>query len=342
LAAADAIASVGYAAVAIDFPLHGVSPDDPLLASLYVGNGPFEGVANERTFDVDYIDNVTGAPGPDGIIDPSGTHIINLASALTSRDNLRQGQADLGVLATTIPSISIDGDMLPDLDGGTVAYVGISMGSIMGTPFLGAEPTINNAFLSVPMGGLARGLEASPTFGPSIRAGLEAAAGIVPGMVEYEQFFIVLQTIIDSGDPINWSAETAMFNNIVLHEVIGDTVTPNFVPTAPLSGTEPMIAVMGLTAYSSTQSNPNGVDLAGRFVPPATHGSLLSPASSPAATTEMQSQMASFLATRGTTVVVTDPATMVPVAAPSTGEDQPENKVDVPLKKVKIMDKEGG
>lgn len=340
LAAADAIASAGYAAVAIDFPLHGVSPDDPLLAPLYVGNGPFAGVANERTFDVDYVDNVTGAPGPDGMIDPSGTHIINLSSALTSRDNLRQGQADLGVLAATIPSISIDGDMLPDLDGGTVAYVGISMGSIMGTPFLGAEPTISNAFLSVPMGGLARGLEASPTFGPSIRAGLEAAAGIVPGMVEYEQFFIVLQTIIDSGDPINWSAETAMFNNIVLHEVIGDTVTPNYVPTAPLSGTEPMIAVMGLQAYSSTQSDPNGVDLAGRFLPPATHGSFLSPSSSPEATAEMQGQLVSFLASRGTTVVVNNAATMVPVAAPAEAEEAPEKETN--LKQVKVLDKEGG
>ena len=32
---------------------------------------------------------------PDGKIDPSGTHIINLPSPLTSRDNLRQAEADL-------------------------------------------------------------------------------------------------------------------------------------------------------------------------------------------------------------------------------------------------------
>ena len=85
----NVFAAAGYAAVAIDFPLHGVSPDDPLLAPLYVGNGPFAGVANERTFDVDYVNNQTGAPGPDGIIDPSGAHIINLPSAPTTRDNLR-------------------------------------------------------------------------------------------------------------------------------------------------------------------------------------------------------------------------------------------------------------
>jgi len=103
----------------------------------------------------------------------------------------------------------------------------------MGTPFVAVEPTVTNAFLSVPMGGLARGLEASPTFGPSIRAGLEAAAGLIPGTAEYELFFIVFQTVFDSADPINWSAEAALYNNIVLHEVIGDTVLPNYVPTAP-------------------------------------------------------------------------------------------------------------
>ena len=221
---------------------------------------------------------------------------------LTSRDNLRQGEADLSILAVTIPTISYNGDKLPDLDGSTIMFAGLSIGSILGTPFMAIEPTVNNAFLSVPMGGLARGLEASQTFGPKIRAGL-AAAGVLPGTSDFEQFFLALQTVIDSGDPINWSLETSLYNNVVLHEVIGDTVFPNYVLTAPLSGTEPMIRVMGLTAYSSTQHNPAGLGLVGRFVPPASHASLLSPATSPAATEEMQKQMAAFIATKGTTVV---------------------------------------
>ena len=280
---------------------------------MYIGNTPFKDIANERTFDVDYVNNVTGAPGPDGVIDGSGTHMINLSSTLTSRDNLRQGEADLSILAVTIPSISYDGDALPDLDGSTVQFVGSSMGSIMGTVFVAVEPTVTNAFLSVPMGGLARGLEASDTFGPRIRAGLEAAAGLVPGTPEYEQYFIVFQTVIDSGDPINWSTEAALWNDITLHEVINDAVVPNSVPTAPLSGTEPMIRAMGLTSYSSTQSDPAGLDVVGRFVPPADHGSLLSPAASPEATAEMQKQMGTFIGSKGTTVVVENESTMVPV-----------------------------
>lgn len=314
LAIADTLASLGFAAVAIDAPLHGIVPQDAALAPLYVENTPFGPIANERTFDADYVNNQTGAPGPDGMVDGSGSHIINLASMLTSRDNARQMNADLSVLAVTVPTIDINGDSLPDLDGSNIQYLGLSMGSILGTPFVAVEPTLSGAVLSVGMGGIARGLNGSQAIGPSIRAGL-AAAGVVEGTPEFEQFFTVFQTVIDSMDPINWAAEAAFSQPIMVHEVIGDTVVPNFVPTAPLSGTEPMIAVMGLRSYSTTQSDPDGVRIAGRFVPPASHGSLLSPSTSPAATVEMQSQAASFFLTRGEIVVVTDESTMVQIPA---------------------------
>jgi pimeloyl-ACP methyl ester carboxylesterase len=342
LAMADAAAAVGFAVVAMDFPMHGITPEDPLLAPLYVGNGPFKDIANERTFDVDYINNSTGlphGPGESDAADPSGTHFLNLTSLLTTRDNMRQGSADLSVLAASLPFMSIDGDTLPDLDASTVIYVGHSIGAILGTPFVALEPTVTNAFLSAGMGGVARGFEASATFRPRIRAGL-AAAGVMPGTSDYEFFFTVLQTVLDSADPVNWATEAAMNNNVVVHEIIGDTVVPNFVSTAPLSGTEPMIATMGLASYNSTQSDPNGVDLAGRFVPPASHGSLLDPSSSPAATVEMQKQLASFLLSKGTAVVVEDAATMVPVSAEGEAElNQPEkappaaNKLKLKIKK---------
>lgn len=323
LAAADTLSAAGYAVIGIDTPLHGILPTDPVLAPLYVGNTPWAEVANERTFDVDYVDNVTGAPGPDGNIDRSGTHMINLGSLLTSRDNARQAQADLSVLAVTLPSIDIDGDMLPDLDASTVSYAGISRGGIDGTPFTAVEPMVRGAVLNVPAGGLSRALEASPTFGPVIRAGLKAAAGLEPGTADYELYFTVFQTVVDSMDPINWIGEAAKFNHVLLQEVIGDTVLPNFVPTAPLSGTEPMIRSARLKAYSTTQMDSGGLDVAGRFLPPASHSSLLSPATSPAATAEMQKQMASFIASRGTAVVVQDAATMVPVPQ-QAAEETPE------------------
>ncbi len=320
LAAADSFAAAGYAVIGIDAPLHGITPEDTSLALLYVENTPWAEVANERTFDVDYVNNTTGAPGPDGIVDASGTHFFNPVSMLTTRDNGRQGEADLSVLAVTIPSIDINGDGLPDLDASTIKYASLSLGSILGTAFTAVEPLVTTSFMSVGGGGLARALEASDTFGPRIKAGL-AAQGVLPGTADYETFFTVFQTVIDSMDPINWAGEAARLKNIVVHEVIGDTVIPNFVATAPLSGTEPMIAAMGLKAYSSSQSNPAGVDGAARFVPPASHASLLSPVTSVAATVEMQKQMVSFIASMGRAVLVEDASTMVPAPeAPAEAE----------------------
>jgi hypothetical protein len=233
-----------------------------------------------------------------------------------------EAQADLSVLAASLASVDADGDSLPDLDASTVSYVGFSLGGVVGTAFAAVEPLVPNVFLSAAAGGLARALEASPTFGPRIRAGL-GAAGIQPGTTDYELFFTAFQTVMDSADPVNWITEVADFKNVLLHEVIGDTVLPNFVATAPLSGTEPLIRAAGLTAYSSTLMDPAGIDAAGRFVPPAAHSSLLSPAASPAATAEMQKQMASFVASLGEAVVVTDPSTMVPVVQPAA-EEAPE------------------
>ena len=64
----------------------------------------------EPTFNVDYVNNTTTAPGPDGIPDSSGQHFINLASMLTARDNLRQGAANLIALTRAAPSLDLDGD----------------------------------------------------------------------------------------------------------------------------------------------------------------------------------------------------------------------------------------
>ena len=98
----------------------------------------------------------------------------------------------------------------------------------------------------------------------------------------------------------------------MLQEVIGDMVIPNGVPGAPLSGTEPMIAVMGLELYSTSVQDPDGLRAAARFVPPATHSSLGGAGfGSPAAFLEMQRQMASFIASHGGQILVVDESTMV-------------------------------
>lgn len=311
-AVADTLAAGGFASVAIDFVLHGVTPQNPAVGAFYIGNTPFGAIANERTFDVDYVNNETGLPPADGIVDASGTHALNFVEFRTSRDNVRQGIIDLSTVASSLGNFDLDGDSVGDLRPFNVGYVGQSWGGIHGTGFAGLEPLVDRANLNVPAGGLIRAGEASPAFGPRIRGAL-ALAGIFPGDPLFELYLTVGQTVIDSADPINWIANAAMAKPILLQEVIGDQVLPNFVPGAPLSGTEPMIRVVPLEAFSTTQVNPDGLRVASRFVPPATHGSLLNPVSSLAATREMQGQMVSFLASDGTFVQVGDESTMVPV-----------------------------
>ena len=105
---ADAMALGGFAVIAMDLPLHGVTPDNPFFALGHASTLPAAfGPVTEATFDVDYLNNQTGAPGPDGTIDESGDHFINLQSLLTSRDNTRQGVANLLTLRRSLENVPV-------------------------------------------------------------------------------------------------------------------------------------------------------------------------------------------------------------------------------------------
>ncbi|MBN8482718.1 MAG: Ig-like domain-containing protein [Xanthomonadales bacterium] len=313
-AVAGTLAAQGFAVIAIDAPLHGItSASNPLN----IANTPFAAAgARERTFNVDYVNNTTGAAGPDGVVDSSGTHFINLSSLLTSRDNIRQAVADLLVLAKAIPSMRYT-QSGTDFDGARIGFVGQSLGGIIGTVFMGVQPDVQTALLNVPGGGIARMLEASPTFGPRIRAGLAASAGLQPGTPDYDSFFGAAQTVIDSADPINFAlaANNTLLpsKRLLLQEVVGggsvlpDQVIPNSVAGAPLSGTEPLIRILGLSSITATTQSASGIRGAVRFIV-GDHGSLLSPAASPAATAEMQGEMASLLVSGGTVVQIANPS----------------------------------
>lgn len=312
-AIAATMAAQGYAVVAIDIPLHGITNRaDPL----FVANTPLAALGvSERTFNMDLVNNSTGASGPDGVIDSSGNAFINLSSLLTSRDNIRQASADLFTLARAIPTMRFSGPS--DFDGSRIGFVGQSLGSIIGTTFMAIEPSVQTAVLNVPGGGIARLLEASPTFGPTIRAGLLAAGGPTQGTAAYDTFFGAAQTVIDSADPINFALSTngglLPSKNLLIQEVVGggsvlpDQVIPNTVAGAPLSGTEPLIRTLGLTSITGTTTSASGIRGVTRFLV-GDHGSLLSPAASAAATAEMQGEMASMISSQGTTVLVANPS----------------------------------
>ncbi|GAA0715962.1 Ig-like domain-containing protein [Dokdonella soli] len=313
LAIAGTLAAQGFAVVAMDLPLHGVTDK---TNPFYVGNTPFVALgAHERTFDLDLSDNTTGAPGPDGKIDPSGSYFINLQSLLTSRDNLREGAVDLLALSNAVQGMHVSTGT--DFDTAKVSFVGQSLGSIVGTVFLAIDPNVKVGVINVPGGGIARLLDASPAFGPRIHAGL-AAAGLQQGTPAYDAYFAATQTVIDSGDPINFGGNNTLLatvpgKRLLAQEVIGggtvlpDQVIPNSVPGAPLSGTEPLLAALGLNAITGSAQSATGIRGAVRFLQ-GEHGSLLDPTDFPAATVEMQGEMASMLVTGGAAVQVSNAA----------------------------------
>lgn len=306
---ADSFADSGYVVVAIDLPLHGVTNNttDPLYAAganpLYTGLGLPASGSIERTFDLDVENNTTGAPGADGQIDPSGSHFINLTSVLTSRDNLREGVADLIALTRTLPHMNgVAGGINPV----KVHYLGHSLGAIVGGVFTGIiDSEVSTATLAMPGGGIADLLRESPTFAPQINAGLEAQ-GVFPGTTIYEQFFRDAQTAVDSGDPINFIAYATAAHPIHLIQVVGsntslpDQVVPNVATqrliTAsaylPAPATATALTQLG-SAAPGPQVNPAGFRAFVNFTA-GNHGSIIDPTASLAVTEEMQLEALTF------------------------------------------------
>lgn len=294
-AIAAAYASQGFVVAAIDIPLHGITA---VASPLYMG-------ALERTFNLDLVNNATGAPGADGAIDPSGTHIINLTSLLTSRDNLRQAAADIAQLTRSLPGLDLDGDTMSDIDASRIHFSGISLGGIVGTVANALPIATRSAYLSVPGGGIAGLLRESLALSPTINAGL-AASGLVPGSTLYEQFFRDAQTVVDAGDPLNYIAATVAARPTLLTQVRNDVVVPN-------TATQRLVAAGGFVKASTAGLTPVAAGM-GRWVhfTSGSHGSLLDPTASLAVTTEMQTHAASLVASGGAAFAITNPAILEP------------------------------
>jgi hypothetical protein len=296
LAIADAFADGGFVVAAIDIPLHGITN----TAS------PLYQQANERTFNLDLINNTTGAAGADGVIDSSGAHIIQLTNPVTSRDDLRQAAADLITLTKSLPSLELTGDTTPDIDATRIHFVGHSLGGIVGGVYLGISTTARTATLAMPGGGIAALLRDSATFGPRINAAL-GAQGLVPGTTLYNQFFRDAQTAIDSGDPVNFGAAAAAAHPIHLIQVVGGGTVPSD-RVIPNSATQRLIDVLGVTRVATTSPVSRGYV---NFIV-GDHGSILSPAASLPATVEMQTETVAFVLANGAAITVVNPAVVQP------------------------------
>lgn len=332
LALADRLGRAGFAAVAIDMPLHGVTDTGSLFHV-----GVMEGQLRERSFGLDLLTESGGIVTdvvPDGTADSSGAHFINFSSLQTQRDNLRQAVADLFAVVRVIQdNLNVDGSAVnaeDDFDPAQIHFVGQSLGGIVGATFAAvdadsASPALVSATFSVTGGGIPPLLVASPSFGPTVVAGL-ATAGLDQGTAGFEAFVSAAQALTDSADPVNFAdGLNGGALPILLHEVVGggpgggltDQVIPNDVPGAPLSGTDPLVDLLGLSQVTATTATSAAVVRFSEGV----HSSLLDPdpagdgdAENLAAFQEMQEQVALWLTSIATspTVTISDASVIVP------------------------------
>jgi len=209
LAIANTFASQGMATISIDMVLHGDRAGD-------------------------YMNNETGEMVPDGLLDPSGALIINLQSLRTSRDNIKQITLDQVQLVNMIANgVDYTGDGSPDLLPAGITYVGHSFGGITGVTLMAVEKDIKTAVVNVPGGIITKLLLESEVISPTIIAGM-TAAGVIPGTPEFNKFFLMAQTAIDSADPINYAQyvlDGTLCGNekyVLMQEAAaGDPVVPN-------------------------------------------------------------------------------------------------------------------
>jgi Pla-1/cef family extracellular lipase len=198
LAMTGILSTIGFATIAIDHPLHG-----------------------SRGFDITGPDNI-----PDGIDDINASSVsadqyMNLASLLTTRDNLRQSTVDMLGLRLSLSTI-------PNVNGTNVHFLGHSLGAITGINFLALANTPLNPALdalfavssnSLAMPGImvANFLMESPAFGDLIKSSLTLAqspefqgyiAQVNPGivapteaqMIGYYQDFYALLSPVQQGE----------------------------------------------------------------------------------------------------------------------------------------------
>ncbi len=298
-AVAPAFARAGFATVAIDMPLHGITnTSTDVMTNPFYHNQLFAGTAaaglvtGERTFDLtlpvgDPSDptGCTSAVPPTGQVDPSGSFFINLSSLLTSRDNLRQAELDLVQLRVSLANLSA---FLQSQTAGTVKldttqirFNSISLGSVVGIPYLANDTAVGAASLAVGGGGIAKLVDTSGDYGIVISLGLscktdtlitplgtttQPGPGIQEGSDDYETFLRFAQTALDDGDPLNYATTAAGNHPIHFMEMVGggndpaDSTYPIFTSdrVVPNTAVSTCPADLDLTRITSTYDLSSG------------------------------------------------------------------------------------
>lgn len=148
------------------------------------------------------------------------------------RDHFRQTTWDRLQLTRWLEAFpDVTGDGVSDLDGARMAYLGVSLGGLMGPELLAASDAYGAGVLVVPGGRVSTIISDSRLFGTLVEAlrPRRATEGDV------RRFFPILQTVLDAGDPASFGARTLTDRfahaprppSVLLGVVLDDEVVPN-------------------------------------------------------------------------------------------------------------------
>jgi hypothetical protein len=283
VAATDAATNSPFAAARAGIILAAGAENVPELAAMAERHNNVGKAADQSNVDMVFqgaLDSDGNAVTADSI-GASADLYINLNEFSRTRDAIRQTVLDMLNLSASIGDMDVNADGTADeLDPAKIYFIGHSLGGIVGTTFLAVSnnsgvrtyntnlPAITAAALGNPGGGFVKLLENSPSIGAKVLAGL-AASGVEQGSETIEKFLAVFQAMVDSADPINFTADTLDIPVLVYTDVGGlaaeegeaddgalsDQVVPNnaLTPVTPsaksfLAGTDPLVTEMGITS----------------------------------------------------------------------------------------------
>ncbi len=157
------------------------------------------------------------------------TRALNAAQL---REHFRQTTWDRLQLTRLLQeSPDVDGDGTGDVDGARLAYLGVSLGGLMGPELITATDAYGAGVLVVPGGRVSTIISDSPLFGTLIE--LLRPRNATEGDVR--RFFPVLQTVLDAGDPASYGVHTVRDRfaraprvpSVLMGMVLDDQVVPN-------------------------------------------------------------------------------------------------------------------
>ncbi len=202
--AADFLAAAGFAALCIDFPLHG-KRTPCLQSSDCTQDAMCEADGMCRTPDGSEVPVASvQSPWPGGPAVPvaTGRAFINLQTPAKTRDHFLQGLVDLSQAVRSIQLADWAGSTGYTLDGNDIVYLGMSLGGIYGASFSAIEDQIGSFALNVPGAGLVDLMQESQALLPDVQD-FAFQTGTLPGTEAHFAYVSTARWIFDLADPQN-------------------------------------------------------------------------------------------------------------------------------------------